>query len=135
MDEPVRCCWPRVVLIAALVAAAAKPVAGTNIDTDGKLIVTGIVVVSAGVATAVTVIAIHRRSNKIAVITGCVAPGTTGVSITDEKSNRIYALSGDSTIIKSGERMTLEGKKSRQRHDTFVFQVHRTLRDFGPCQP
>lgn len=124
----------RVALTAVLVAAVAKPVRAASWDTDAKLIVTGIVVVSAGLATAVTLIVIHHKNNEAA-ITGCVIRGTTGVSITDEKNNRVYALSGDSSMIKPGERMTLEGKKSRQSHGTFLFQADKIVRDFGPCPP
>jgi len=33
------------------------------------------------------------------------------MSVTDEKDKRIYALSGNTTDIKPGDRVTLRGKK------------------------
>ncbi|SRR5579884_931503 len=124
----------RAVLIAIVVATLAKPAHADNIGTDAKLIVTGIAVVSAAVAVAVTVLVVHQRNKKSA-ITGCVTSGPNGISVSDDKDKRIYALSADSISIKPGDRMTLQGKRRKQSGGTWVFEVHGIIRDFGSCQP
>ena len=123
----------RAVLIAIVVATLANPARANTIGTDAKLIVTGIVVVSAAVAIVVTVLVIHHRGNKSA-ITGCVSSGPNGISVTDEKDKRIYALSADSISIKPGDRMTLQGKR-RKQSGALVFEAHEITRDFGACTP
>lgn len=124
----------RAVLIAIVVAALTKPARADSFETDAKLIVTGIVVVSAAVAVAVTVFVVHHRSNKSA-ITGCVTSGPNGSSVTDEKDNQIYLLSAGSISIKPGDRVMLEGKRRKQSGGAFVFEAHKVTRDFGACQP
>ena len=124
------CC---AVLIAAILATLAKPARATTLGTDAKLIVTGIVVVSAAVAVVVIVLVVHHRSNKSA-ITGCVTSGPNGISLTDEKDQRIYALSAGSINIKPGDRMTLQGARRKQSGGALVFEVHAISRDFGSCQ-
>lgn len=118
-------------LIALAIAALAKSGRAGNIATDGKLVVTGIVVVSAAVAAGVSVVVVHRRRSKSA-ITGCVVSGPNGMRVTDETSKRRYALSADSISIQPGDRMTLEGRK-RKQSGAFVFEVHGIARDFGAC--
>jgi hypothetical protein len=117
-----------------VVATLAKPARAATIGTDAKLIVTGIVVVSAAVAVVVTVLVVHHSRNKSA-ITGCVTSGPSGLSMTDEKDKQLYALSADSISLKPGDRMTLQGKRRKQSGGALVFEVHGITRDFGSCQP
>jgi hypothetical protein len=60
--------------------------------------------------------------------------GATGLSLTDEKDKRVYALSGDPVGVKPGDRMTLEGKR-KQSGATLVFEAHSVTKDFGACLP
>jgi hypothetical protein len=58
------------------------------------------------------------------------------MSVTDEKDKRSYALSGNTTDIKPGDRMTLQGTKI-QAKDAGKPQVSETRtisKDFGVCQ-
>jgi hypothetical protein len=92
-----------------------------------------------GVAAAlviVTVVVIHQSSKKRK-ITGCVNSGENGMSLTDEKDKRIYALSGNTAGIKPGERVTLQGKKIKPKgaNNTFVWETKSVTKDFGACQP
>jgi predicted TIM-barrel fold metal-dependent hydrolase len=62
------------------------------------------------IAVVATVASVHHRRKKI-VITGCVISGENGMTVTDEEDRKIYALSGNMTDIKPGDRMKLEGKE------------------------
>ena len=102
------------VLIIALTFALCIPVEAQN---SGKIVSNGtiagvIVGVVAGVA-VVAVVAIHYSKKRT--ITGCVNSGANGMTVTDEKDKQIYALSGDTTNIKPGDRMRLQGKKAKSK--------------------
>jgi hypothetical protein len=84
----------------------------------GKIVSNGTIAgVIVGVVAAVVIVAyvvIHESSKKRS-ITGCVTPAENGMSVTDEKDKRYYALSGDTADIKPGDRMTLQGKKIKPK--------------------
>ena len=102
----------RGVLIGVLGLALATPSRAESVQTAGKQVVAGIVVVSVGIGVLVTVL-IVRHNSKQNKITGCISSGTKGLSVTDEKDQRAYALSGDVNGVKPGERMALVGKRDR----------------------
>jgi hypothetical protein len=124
----------RVVLIAVVSVALAAPARAESLETAGKQILAGIVVVSAALAVGVTLLILHEK-HKTSSITGCVSSGPGLINITDEKDKRIYKLSGDPVGVKVGDRMTLEGKRRKEGGKTDVFQAHSVTRDFGACQP
>ena len=119
----------RGILIALITAVLVTPARPASLDTDAKLIVTGIVVVSAGVAVVVTVLVLHHK-HKTTMITGCVRSGASGMTLTDENNGRSYVLSGELLGIKTGDRMSLEGN----RNDLF-FKTRRITADLGACRP
>jgi hypothetical protein len=127
----------RVVLIAVLSVALATPAhaQSTHIGPSTGTIVGAIVGVAAALV-IVTVVVIHQSSKKRK-ITGCVNSGENGMSLTDEKDKRIYALSGNTAGIKPGERVTLQGKKIKPKgaNNTFVWETKSVTKDFGACQP
>jgi hypothetical protein len=123
----------RAVPIAVLSLALIAPARAESIQTAGRQIEVGIVVVSVAVGVLVTFLIVHYTHKKTA-ITGCVTSGAKGLSVTDEKDKRIYALSGDPVGVKPGDRMTLEGKR-KQSAKTLVFEAHSVTKDFGACQP
>ena len=69
----------------------------------GKIVSNGTIAgVIVGVVAAIVIVAyvvIHESSKKRS-ITGCVTPAENGMSVTDEKDKRSYALSGDTADIK-----------------------------------
>ena len=84
----------------------------------------------------VTVVIIHKSSSK-RTITGCVNAGEQGMTVIDDKDKHSYALSGNTTGIKPGNRVTLQGKKI-QTKDTgkiLVWETKQKTKDFGVCQP
>jgi hypothetical protein len=129
-------CFWRGALIVVLSVVLATPAEAQS----GKIVNTGqIVAAIVGVAAAlvvVTVVIIHESSKK-RTITGCVNSEENGMSVTDEKDKRIYALSGNTAGIKPGDRITLQGKKVRPKGSdkTLVWEAKRVTKDFGACQP
>jgi hypothetical protein len=122
-------------LIFALVVTLAAPARANTLQTDSHEIVAGIVAVAAAVTIIVVVVAVHYSKKRA--ITGCVVSGANGMSITDEKDSKVYALSGNTTDIKPGDRINLRGKKvkSKGADQTPVWEAKELTRDFGVCQP
>ncbi len=123
----------RVVLIAVLCIALVTPARAESLTTARNQAIAAIVVVSAVIAVGVTFLILHGK-HKTSAITGCVTSETGGMKVMDEKDKRIYALSGDTASVKSGDRMSLEGKR-REGGKTSIFETRRVTKDFGVCQP
>jgi hypothetical protein len=125
----------RGVLIVALCVALAMPTRADALSNDARNIVIGIVAVSAALV-VITVVIVHE-SRKKRTVTGCVTSGENGMSVTDEKDKRIYALSGNTADIKTGDRVTLQGKKANPKDAKapLAWEVNKETKDFGACQP
>jgi hypothetical protein len=122
------------ILIVALSVGLAMP---ARADNPAKLlIVIAATTAAAAIAVFVTVASVHHRRKKI-VITGCVIAGEKGMTVTDEEDRKTYALSGDTTGIKPGDRMRLLGKKVKPKgpDKTLVWEAKEMIKDFGVCQP
>lgn len=100
-------------------------------DKAGKEVLIGIAVAAVAVVVIVAVLATRHKSQKI---TGCISSGANGMSVTDEKDNRSYALSGSTAGVKAGDRVTLEGKR-KATGKVVTFEAHRVTKDFGACRP
>lgn len=124
------CC----VLIVALSTVLAKPAEASGYPSAGA-IVGGIV--AAGAAVVIVAVVIIHKSTAKRTITGCVNSGENGMSVTDEKHKQSYALSGNTSGIKPGDRMTLQGKKIKTKDaaKTLVWETKQVTKDFGLCQP
>jgi hypothetical protein len=125
----------RAVLIVALGLAIAKPAKADKLSDAGRNIVIGIVAVTAALAVVVTVVVIHYSKKRT--ITGCVKSGEKGMSVTDEKDEQVYTLSGNMIGVISGNRMKLQGEKIKPKgaDKTLVWEEKNVIRDFGVCQP
>ena len=95
-------------------------------------IIVGAVVVLTGVGFLV-----YHETHKHPSITGCVASGADGLTLQNEKDKRAYVLSGDSAVLKVGERVTVRGKrvKVKDASGKLSFQVDKRTKDFGACIP
>jgi hypothetical protein len=123
------------VLIVSLCAVLAVPTQADKITDDARNVVIGIVAVS--VAVVVIAVVVVHESRKKRTVTGCVASGANGMSVTDEKDKQVYALSGNTADIKHGDRVTLQGKKAKPTgaNSPLAWQVDKETKDFGACQP
>ncbi len=124
----------RAFIIAVLCVALSTPVRAESLQAAADQIIIGIVVVTAAAAVLVTLLVIHHK-NKNRAITGCVSSGATGMSVIDEKDKRTYSLAGDPVGVKAGDRMTLEGKRSKEGGKTLIFEARSVTKDFGVCLP
>jgi hypothetical protein len=104
-------------------------------NPEKVLIVIAATTTAAAIAVVATVASVHRR--KKIVITGCVISGEKGMTVTDEEDKKTYALFGDTTDLKRGDRMRLEGKKVKPKgpDKTFVWEAKDVIKDFGVCPP
>jgi hypothetical protein len=105
----------------------------------GKIVSNGtiagvIVGVVAGVA-VLAIVAIHYSKKRT--ITGCVNSEANGMTVTDEKDKQSYLLSGDTTNVKPGDRMRLQGNKVKPKGSdkTLAWDTRKVANDFGVCQP
>jgi hypothetical protein len=82
-------------------------------------------------------VVVIRKSSEKRTITGCVYPGQNGMSVTDDQDKRLYALSGNTTGVKAGDRMTLQGKKIKPKDagKALGWETKHVAKDFGVCQP
>lgn len=123
------------VLIITLGLALTTPVAAQvgKIGYSGPIV--GPIVGAVAAVAILIIVAVHYSKKRS--ITGCVAAVGDGMTITDEKGRQIYALSGDSTGAKPGDRMKLKGKKAKRTgSDTApVWKVTDVSKDLGVCQP
>jgi hypothetical protein len=128
-----KCSW-RGILIVVLSVGLGMPARAEN--PEKVLIVIAATTTAAAIAVVATVASAHHRRKKI-VITGCVISGENGMTVTDEEDRKIYALTGNTTDIKPGDRMKLEGKKVKPKSpdETFVWEAKEVIKDFGVCQP
>jgi hypothetical protein len=122
-----------VLALCLLLVLPAFPQTGGHIGPSNGEIV-GIIV---GAVAAITVVGIliHREAHKHPSITGCVATGADGLNLKNEKDKEIYTLSGDSTALRAGERVTLKGKKIKDSGGKPSFQVEGLTKDYGTCNP
>lgn len=102
---------------------------GTPSYGHGVAIGAGVGAAAAGGATLYFVT--HRGSK----VTGCIANSEDGLHLTDDKSNRTFALVPGNADLKSGERVELKGKIKKSESGTPMFQVKSVAKDFGECQP
>ena len=128
--------WCGVLIVALGVTLSTSAEAQTG---GGKIVSNGTIAgVIVGVLAAVVIVAyvvIHESSKKRS-ITGCVIPGASGMSVTDEKDKRSYVLSGNTGDIKPGDRVTVQGKKIKPKDagKPVVWETKTISKDFGSCQ-
>jgi len=102
----------------------------TRGQIDGALagIIAGLVV-----GTVVVVYLLTRKQT----VTGCVASGADGMTITDEKDQRTYSIAGDTVDVTPGHRIKLQGKKEKPQgpDKPYVWESQKVSKDSGACRP
>ena len=124
-----------VVALCLVLAVAAFPQSGGYGSIGpSKGEVVGIIAGAAAVV-GVTGYLIYRSSHKHASIQGCVTSDQNGLSLSNEKDKKTYALVGDSATLRPGQKVALSGKKMKDATGKLTFQVQKLTKDFGACQP
>jgi hypothetical protein len=111
----------------------AKADSGT-IGGVGTGTIVGVVVGVVAAVAVVAIVAIHYSRKRT--ISGCVVPAPKGMTVRDEKDQRVYTLSGDTSGVKRGEHMTFPGKKIKAgAGNPLEWEITKTPADLGVCQP
>lgn len=123
----------RIALIGILCLALSTNSSADQLQSDADHVLAG-AIAAVAVVVVVTVILIHQASSN-RTITGCVSSAENRMTVTNEKDKRLYTLSGDTTGVKPGERMTLHLKKIKTKGSTtFTWETKKVTKDFGVCQ-
>jgi hypothetical protein len=91
------------------------------------------IIVGAAAGIGVAGYLIYRGAHKHASIQGCVSSDENGLVLRSEKDKKTYTLAGDSGTLKSGQRVALRGKKTKDSSGKLIFQVQKLAKDFGAC--
>jgi hypothetical protein len=96
--------------------------------------IVGVIAAAAAVVVVSTILVMHYSKKRS--ITGCVAAGASGMTVTEEGSNRTYLLAGNTVGIKSGDRMKLHGRKARSNgpDKALVWDTEKVTKDYGVCK-
>jgi len=94
---------------------------------SGKVIAIGAGAAAAGAG--VLYLTLHHRGS----LTGCVQRGDDGLSLVDDTKHQTYSLLPGSTDLKSGERVELRGKRSKDEKGAQTFHVSKVVKNLGSC--
>lgn len=124
----------RVAVICAIGVALSTDVKADTLKKDQNVAIVAVVAVVAAVVVVTALVINHSTKNRT--IAGCVNSEESGMRLTDEKDKHVYAVSGNTTGIKAGDRMTLVGKKTKADSErAFALETKKIAKDFGPCHP
>jgi hypothetical protein len=94
---------------------------------SGKAVAAG--VGAAAVGAGVLYLTLHHRGS----LTGCVQGSDDTWSLVDDKKHQTYTLLPGSGDLKSGQRLKLKGKKSKDANGAQTFRVSKVAKDLGDC--
>ena len=120
--------------IVALIVSAMRPARAQILITHdtGKLvgITVGLAAIGAGIGIGVYVAVHHNHT-----LTGCTSSGAGGLLLQSHGDRQTYAIVGEISAIKPGDRVRVSGKKSKQKGvGPRQFLVEKLDKDFGACQ-
>lgn len=95
-------------------------------SSTGKAVGIG---VGAAAGAGLLIYALHHHAG----MTGCVQPAEDGLRIVDEKNNVSYALVPGDVSVKAGQRVQLQGKKSKTDVGAQTFAAKKLVKDLGSC--
>jgi hypothetical protein len=127
-----KCSWRLCLAIVLSVAFSANTEADTLKHDADVALVAAVAVVAALVV--VTVVLVHHSLQNRA-ITGCVVSRENDLTLTNQKDKRVYKLAGNTTAVKVGDRVTLQGKKITPNGNNNLTWETKTVKDLGVCQP
>jgi hypothetical protein len=102
---------------------------GSTAPTYGSGKAIGVGVGAAAAGAGVLYLTLHHRGS----LTGCVQGNDDGLSLVDAKNHQTYSLLPGGTDLKSGERVELRGKRSKDGKGAQTFQVKKVVKNLGDC--
>jgi hypothetical protein len=117
-----------VVMLLAVLSRSASAQTGLGHigPTTGEVV--GAAVGVAAVTTLVLYLTLHKTY-----ITGCTQTAEGGSALTDH-DGLTYLLVDESSGLKAGQRVKLQGKKKKDKQGKLSFRVSKIKKDYGPCQ-
>ena len=91
-------------------------------------------IAAAGAIGAGTAVAVYHRHH---FLKGCVSTGPDGLQLTKDNDKKVFSLDGDTTDVKSGEKVKLHGTKQKKHKGSpgnQQFLVDKVTKDLGPCE-
>lgn len=85
--------------------------------------------VGAAAGAGLLIYALHHHAG----MTGCVQPAEDGLRIVDEKKNASYTLQAGDVYLKAGQRVQLQGKKTKTSEGVDTFTAKKLVKDLGSC--
>jgi hypothetical protein len=138
MTPGVRSFLARTVVCALLVATSTdsalatrpRPADSIPTHTDDVWIAVGVAAIGAAVGFAIY-FAVRPHNHAL---TGCSASGSAGLQLLSEGDQQTYALQGEVSAIKPGERVRVSGKKEKKNGGgPQIFIVEKIAKDYGSC--
>lgn len=125
-----RCKFSRSTIVILLVLAlCSSTCTGDSLERDAKLIVAGIALTGAAVATGIFV-AVHRSHTSL---TGCVVDSADTPHVTTS-SGKTYELVNVPAQLKHDERLSFRGHRVKTTAGSPAFWVEHISGDHGPCK-
>jgi hypothetical protein len=109
-------------------AQSSTPIGGVT-HSDAVWIGVAIAAIGAGIGIGIYY-AVHHNHN----LTGCAVSGANGLQLQNKGDGQTYALVGEVSGIKPGERIRVSGKKVKNAAGpTQQFLVEQLSKDYGAC--
>ena len=132
MMAKVRILFALVVVCVLLINGTRQAQAQVFVTHDAAKLVgitVGLTAIGAGIGIGAYA-AIHRNHR----LTGCALNSANGLELQASSDRQIYALIGEVSAVKAGDRVRVSGKKSKGNGDVKPqFLVERLEKDFGAC--
>ena len=89
-----------------------------------------------GLAGGVTVIVfvVYFSAHHGHTLRGCAVSGPDGMELMNEGDQQTYALTGETAVIKAGDRVRVSGKKTKGDPNHRQFVVKKLSKDYGACR-
>jgi hypothetical protein len=129
-----------------LLCGASSPSGCTNNNSNSNNNIPGtslssgqaIAIVAGGVAVivigTVVLVQVHKAHHTLK---GCVTAGPGGITVLNERDQRVYAINGVTADVKLGDIVKVQGNRQKGQNDSAGdedFTITRFSRDFGPCK-
>lgn len=122
----------KAVICAMLLTAATRPARANSIPTSSDVAWIGVAVAAIGAGIGIAIyVAVHHNHT----LTGCASSAANGLQLQNEGDRQTYALIGEVSGIKSGDRIRVNGKKEKANAGVSrQFLVEKLGKDYGACR-
>jgi hypothetical protein len=127
-----------------LLCGASSPSGCTNSNTNNNIPGTSLsegqaiaIVAGAGAAIVIGTVVLVEVHKSHHTLKGCVTAGPGGITVLNERDQRLYAVTGVTAGVKIGDVVKVEGNRQKGQNDSAGdedFTITHFSRDFGPCR-